>query len=550
MDRTSADRQLARVFLQEAEERMAAIEEALVALEGRHDDPEPLQEIFRAVHTLKGSAAMIGYDSVSDYAHLMEDALSVLRSGQVTVTPMHVTLLLQSVDALRAMVAAESEGRMTRIRVADKALVARLLPAALQTPALRDALAGTEGGADGDALPRPGRATARARSLRVDMDRLDGMLTLSGEIAVAKGRLLQLLGARSGADDTELSAAEELDRLLTQLHERVMQLRLVPIGPTFRQHLRVVRDIAAAQGKLVELELEGEDVEVDASIIEQLRDPLTHMVRNAVDHGIEHAATRHAAGKNPSGRIALRARHDMGTVVIEVADDGGGLDRDRILATARARGLVGEAESLTDAEVHRLVMLPGFSTSAAVSAISGRGVGMDVVCRNVESLRGTIDLASRPGAGTTVTVRLPLTVAIVDGFIVAVGPEHYVVPLDAVTECLSLPPDSGARPTGVMSVRGDAIPFVRIRDLFRVPGTRPDRESVVLVHAGGRRVGLVVDRLLGESQVVLKPLDDLFRGVAGISGSTILGDGRVSLILDVLHLLRHVNESQRSTAAA
>jgi two-component system chemotaxis sensor kinase CheA len=328
-----------------------------------------------------------------------------------------------------------------------------------------------------------------------------------------------------------------------------MRMRLVPLGPVFRQHLRTVRDAAAARGKQVQLTLEGEDVEVDASVVDHLRDPLTHMIRNAVDHGIEMPDARRASGKDPTGTVALRARHEGGTVVIELADDGAGLRRDRILARARERGLIAEGAELSEAEAHRLIMEPGFSTAETVSELSGRGVGMDVVRRNVEALRGSIEIASRPGAGTTITTRLPLTVAIIDGFTVSVGSESYVIPLDAVTECLAMAADERREDgRGVFSLRGAPLPYVRVRSLFGVAGAPPARENMVVVRHGARLAGLVVDELLGGGQAVVKPLGKMFQRLPGVSGSTILGDGRVALILDVADLLQRALD--RDVAAA
>jgi two-component system, chemotaxis family, sensor kinase CheA len=522
---------LRAVFLQEADEALAAMEQALMTLEERPEAREPLNEVFRLAHTIKGGAAMVEYGAVADFAHKVEDALSLMREGTVPVTATGVTVMLQIVDAMREMLAAHARGQVTRVRASDLALVARLVPVDLQVAAgPRD-----DHDAPHDAEPSAGPAL-KANSLRVNMPKLDAMLTLSGEIAVAKGRLMQVLGAQD-ATEGSLGAAEELGRLLTTLHERVMEMRLVPIGPLFRQHQRTVRDVAAAQGKLLRLVIEGEDVEVDAAIVEQLRDPLTHMVRNAVDHGLEAPAARRDAGKDPCGTVVLHARHERGTVIVEIRDDGRGMNRDRILAKARERGLVADADQLTDTQVFSLVTAPGLSTAAAVTELSGRGVGMDVVRRRVEAMRGTLEISSAPGTGTTVRLRLPLTVAIIDGFIVGVSGEQYVIPGGAVTECLTANDTDPTARRGVLSIRGQAVPYVRLRHLFGSGASSAVRESIVIVHADGRQVGLVVDELVGETQAVIKPLSGLFNEVRGVSGTTIMGDGRVSLILDVGPLL-------------
>ena len=531
------------LFLQEAEEGLAAMEQALIELDGRPDSAAPLNEVFRIAHTIKGSAAMVDFAAVADLAHRFEDALTMMRDGRVSVTPERVTTMLQVLDALRAMIAAQSQGQAVRVRSADAALVARLIPAELQqhrteTDAAQDAPESDE---------RNDLASAKMRTLRVEKAKLDAMLTLSGEIAVAKGRLTQLL-TKAAVGESGVAAAEHLNRLLATLHEYVTQMRLVPIGPLFRQHLRTVRDLGATESKLLRLVLEGEDVEVDATIVEQLRDPLTHIVRNAIDHGIEYPAARHAAGKDPCGTIVLHARHERGTVIIEIRDDGKGMSRERIVAKGRERGLVGDDDDLTDAQIFALTMAPGLSTAERVTELSGRGVGMDVVRRNVEAMRGSIEILSSEGAGTTVRLRLPLTVAIIDGFVVGVADERYVVPVAAVSECLTANDTKPGAPTGVISVRGTSVPYVRLRHLLGVSDTVSSvaRESVVIVHAAGQQAGIVVDDLLGETQAVVKPLSGLFNAVPGVSGTTIMSDGRVSLILDVGPLLDLAHRSAGS----
>lgn len=319
-----------------------------------------------------------------------------------------------------------------------------------------------------------------------------------------------------------------------------MKVRMVPLGPIFRRYLRTVRDVAAAHGKQARLVVEGEDVEVDTSVVEHIRDPLTHMIRNAIDHGIEAPDVRRRRGKDPCGCVTLRAFRDAGSIVIQVADDGAGLDRARIADRARALGTVPDLEALTDQQLHRLVLEPGFSTADAVTDLSGRGVGLDVVRRNVERLRGAVEIESRDGGGTTITLRLPLTLAIIAGFAVGVAGETYLMPLDAVVECLDLPreecPHADGR--GVLNLRGAALPYLRLREVFGLGGSPPEREQVVVVDHDGGQVGLAVDALYGESQTVIKPLGKLVRNATGFAGSAILGSGKVALILDVAALLR------------
>lgn len=538
---------LRSVFAAETQEGLAAMEESLLALEANPADSESLATVFRVVHTVKGGASALGVDSLGAFAHRLENLLSLLRAGDLPVTPVRITLLLQAVDAMRGMMEVVGRGQVHALRQADQLLLERLdadrpedaveavpLPAAPGTaPAAPDE--GTV--AAGSARAGSGGTAARIPSLRVRMERLDSLLTLTGEIAVARSALAQRVQGSESAADVR-GSVEELERLLSELQAHVLQLRLVPIGPVFRQHLRTVRDIAAAHGKLIELHLEGEEVELDAAAVELLRDPLTHMVRNAVDHGVEHVATRHAAGKSPAGTVTLRARHEHGAVIIDVADDGAGVDRARVLAQGRARGIVG-ADAGSDADLVRCMVTPGFSTADHVTELSGRGVGMDVVRRNVEALRGSISFTTVPGQGTTFSLRIPLTLAILQGLAVEVGTQRYVVPLDAVTECLDVPAGVRTNPdgSGLMDVRGAPLPFLRLRELFGAAGAPPRRENLVAVRVAGESGGLVVDRVLGELESIIRPLGKLFDQVRGFAGSTILGDGRVALVLDVPALL-------------
>jgi two-component system chemotaxis sensor kinase CheA len=455
--------------------------------------------------------------------------------------------MLQVADALRSTLKAQHPGDGARLRAADLALIARLVPEDLRP----ESIDAPESAPDAAGAPGAGTGPAATRSLRVEMAKLDALLTLSGEIAVAKGRAFRVLTAEH-AGEAGMAAAEELVRLLATLHEQVMELRLVPVGPLLRQHQRTVRDIADGQSKLVRLVLSGEEVALDATIVAQLREPLTHIVRNAVDHGVEHPAARHAAGKDPCATVGLHARHERGAVIIEVRDDGKGIDRAALLSRARERGWTSADDHLADAQVLALAMLPGLSTAARVTELSGRGVGMDAVRRSIETLRGSIELESEEGKGTVVRLRLPLTVAIIDGFAVQVADERYVIPVGAVSECLSAtdaPPSAAA---GVLSMRGRALPYVRLRHLLAAggPGDHVARESVVIVESDGRRVGLVVDDLLGETQAVIAPLAEMFSSVRGVSGTTILADGRVSLVLDVPTLLELADQRAATARSA
>jgi two-component system chemotaxis sensor kinase CheA len=363
-------------------------------------------------------------------------------------------------------------------------------------------------------------------------------MNLVGELVLARNQVLQFTTQR--ADSAFLATSQRLNLITTELQGSIMKTRMQPIGNVWGRLPRVVRDLATACGKQVRIEMEGKETELDKTIIEAIKDPLTHIVRNSVDHGIETPDVRVARGKPEEGCLKMRAYHEGGQVNIEITDDGGGIDCERVKQKALQGGLITreQASRISDHEALHLIFLPGFSTAEKVTNVSGRGVGMDVVRQNVEALRGTLAVQSRDGLGTMVSIRVPLTIAIIDGFVVGVGDERYVIPGDAVCECITMPPSAsiGDR-DGVVNVRGVALPYARLGSLFGTVSVPSARENLVVVQHDGRQFGLVVDSLIGERQAVLKPLHRLFDRVPGVSGSTILGDGRVSLILDVPHLL-------------
>jgi two-component system chemotaxis sensor kinase CheA len=534
--------ELLQIFSAESEENLREMEVAFVQLESTPQDEETLQAIFRAAHTIKGNAAGLGFPALAKFAHGVEDVLDGLRTGATVLTTPLATILLQTVDALRQLVTGAVKGH-------DE-----LHPDHIEL--LEDLLIEAGGGTQGtdrreakrDRRTGAGRRRSdhahggRAQTLRVEIEKLDRMLNLTGEIAVARERLSGLLDEQERALQIEeiLEAHRAADRLFLDLQEEVMKVRMVPLGPTFRQFVRTVRDIATAQGKLAYVELSGEDVDVDMNVIEHLRDPLTHIVRNAVDHGVEMPETREALGKDPRGRLSLQAWHEGGSIVIKVQDDGAGLQRAKVIERARAMGYTADFDKLADSELFRMILEPGFSTAAEVTEFSGRGVGMDVVRRNVEALRGVISIDSRAGVGTTITIRLPLTLAIIRGFAVGVDEETYIMPLDAVIECIEFPRDGSEdfASRGVINLRGQALPYVRLRECFRLGGQPTERENVLVLRYHDQRVGLVVDRLFGENQTVIKPLGRALGDLPGVSGSAILGNGRVALILEVEGLLR------------
>ena len=373
--------------------------------------------------------------------------------------------------------------------------------------------------------------------IRVPAERLDELMDRVGELVIAQSRLRQI--AATSSDQQVSSVAEEIERLVLELRDTTMGIRMVPIGSLFGRFRRVVHDLSRDLGKLVELTMEGEETELDKTVIEQLNDPLVHLIRNAIDHGLENPEGRAAAGKAPTGRITLSARHAGTEVLITVSDDGHGLDRARIRARAIERGLLAADAAVADPELFQILFQPGFSTATEVTSLSGRGVGMDVVKRTIVSLRGKIDIASTANGGTMVTLRLPLTLAIIDGLMVRVGKGRYVLPLGAVEECVELTAEDDARSRGrsFLNIRGDLVPFLRLRELFCAQTPADRFQKVVVVSSGGLKVGLVVDQVIGDHQTVIKSMSKLHADIRMFSGATILGDGAVALILDISQLV-------------
>ena len=389
-----------------------------------------------------------------------------------------------------------------------------------------------------------------AENVRVPAERLDELMDRVGELVIAQSRLNQL---SSRSVDLGLRAvSEDIERLSGELRDTMMVLRMVPVATLFGRFRRLVHDLAHETGKVIELVTEGESTEVDKTVIERLADPLVHLVRNSCDHGLEPPGERRAAGKTDSGRVTLSARQASGEVIITIKDNGRGIDRDRVRAKAEASGIIAPNAQLSDQEVLQLIFQPGFSTAQQVTNLSGRGVGMDVVKRTIEALRGSINIVSNPGEGSEISLMIPLTLAIIDGLLVRVGSGRYVIPLAAVEECLelSLEDDMRSRGRSFISLRDSLVPFIRLRDLFNT-GTKPDPfQKVVVISTGSERVGLVVDQIIGDHQTVIKAMSKLHHDVATFSGATILGDGSVALILDVAHLVAAGQQQEAHLRAA
>jgi two-component system, chemotaxis family, sensor kinase CheA len=659
----------ARLFLQEAQELLEQLEQTLLDLERTPGDGDLIDTAFRALHTIKGSGAMFGFEAVAAFTHHVENAFDLVRKGKMTPTRQLIAVALAAKDQMRLLIEqpdnvdtascdailADLECIMkgppanpvlteaiwrVRFRLPSDAMVTGtnplllldelcslgtasvttmtqdvppleaidptacylrwqvmlqtehprgtieqvflfvlddmeleiepILPSAdgvnlkagIETAATAPASpVAAEGGQPGavskPATDRPAATTAdqkylrtdphggkNADTIRVPAERLDELMDRVGELVIAQSRLKQIAAASS--DVAVKSVAEEIERLSLELRDTTMGVRMLPIGQLFGRFRRLIHDLARELGKQIELVTIGEETELDKTVIERLNDPLIHLIRNAVDHGLEDPAGRAASGKSHQGRITLSARHVGAEVLVSLADDGHGLDRTRIRTRAEENGLVSPGAKLTDNELFQFILAPGFSTAHEVTSLSGRGVGLDVVKRTIDHLRGKIDIVSSPARGTTITLRLPLTLAIIDGLLVRVGRGRYVIPLSAVEECVELSTEEDARSRGrsFLNIRGDLVPFLRLRELFRASEPADRYQKVVIVSAGELRVGLVVDQVIGDHQTVIKSLSRLHADVEIFSGATILGDGTVALILDIAHLVERGQQDE------
>ncbi len=640
-------------FRQEARDLLEQLEQALLDLEQNSKNATFVDSAFRALHTIKGSSSMFGFDDVANFVHDFETAFDRVRKGKAKISRELIAVALRAKDHIHKLitepgphvaagdtilaalqqivepdqethapavipekpepVAAGSTKWRIRFRLPPNAIAFGTNPLSLldelralgtcevvasdeAVPALdeidpeqcylawevaleancergtiedvflflRDemelAIEQVDDNAIAEASPAPSAPVARTEdapvteaekrpaaksesggtgesTLRVPAERLDELMDRVGELVIAQSRLFQIAHA---SDDLNLkSVAEELERLAAGLRDTTMSIRMVPIDTLFSRFRRVIRDLSHDLGKEIDFVTAGEETELDKTIIERLADPLLHLIRNAIDHGLEHPSARVKAGKSPQGKLRLSARHTGAEVAISISDDGAGLNAERIRAKAEEAGLIQAGNMLPESELFQLIFHPGFSTAKEVTSLSGRGVGMDVVKRTITSLRGNIDLASRAGEGTTVTLRIPLTLAIIEGMLVRVGRGRYSIPLSAVEECVELPKDAGERQSGrnFLSIRGNLVPFLRLRELFKTQAPPEPHQMVVIVSSGESRVGLVVDQLLGNNQTVIKSLSKLHADVETFSGATILGDGTVALILDVAHLI-------------
>ncbi|HEY8278449.1 MAG TPA: chemotaxis protein CheA [Bdellovibrionota bacterium] len=541
-------------FLDEAKELLANAEQCFLNLENAHRDPAVIEQIFRLAHNFKGSAGAVGFTDLKDFAHKLESLLLKVKNGEIPVTPKLIGLLLRcndylssTVERLRADTSAscanpalctEMEGDFTQDLQAEPP--ASAFPPPNKEPAAQPSIPATKPAAD--------------ESVRVALEKIDHLLNNVGELSILQTVMdQQRRQAASNLNPLMLKTIGQMSKIIKEVQTVSMSLRMLPVRQTFQKMQRIVRDTSATLGKEVEFRSSGDETELDKTVIEQLGDPLVHMVRNAVDHGLENKEEREKAGKSPVGHISLSAFHRGGQIVIEIRDDGRGLDAEKLRKKAREKGLLAANAELSDEEAYHLVFAPGFSTKEAVTDVSGRGVGMDVVKTNISALRGEVEIETDLGKGTCFRVLLPLTLAIIDGMVVSVGGERYVVPINQVHETLQ-PKESDLgtiQNSGeVLLLRGKSLPLYRLDRLLKrgAKGNGKASEAIALICADNSLppFAMLVDSILCQQQVVIKSLGEEVTGLPGISGAAILGDGKASLILDLFEVTSSLRKKSKN----
>jgi len=561
--------EVTREFLLETHENLGQLEGDLIALEKDPTEKQTLARVFRNLHTVKGSAGFLGLAKLQAVAHSAESLLSRLRDGELTFNPPIATALLQTIDSIRQVLASveseagEGSGNYSNlVRELDRlretggtaetpAVVARTMVAPIEPVPLTSAAITSPGPGTSfvQEATEPRAQSVSDSSIRVDVGLLDKLMNLVGELVLARNQIMQFSSSQENA--AFLGTVQRLNLLTTELQANVMKTRMQPIGNIWSKFPRVVRDLALACGKQVRIDMEGQETELDKTIIEAIRDPLTHMVRNAVDHGIESPSTRLERGKLAEGRLSLHAFHEGGKVIIEINDDGGGIDPIRVRDKAIKVKAISpeEAVRMNERELVNLVFLPGFSTTEKVTHFSGRGVGMDVVRTNIERIGGSVELESQPGLGTTVKMKIPLTLAIIPALTVTSGGERYAIPQVSLLELVRLEGDQvkqrieSIHGFPVYRLRGNLLPLVYLNKELRTGDIRSAESeiNIVVLHADDRQFGLVVDAIHDTEEIVVKPLQKQLKGVNVFAGATIMGDGRVALILDVLGIAQRAN---------
>ncbi len=605
----STDLDMMDAFLTESADLIGGAEEALLTLEENPEDMDAVSTVFRAFHTIKGTSGFLELKPISDLAHRAESLLSQVRDREIRYGGGYADLALRSIDLLKDLLAT-AQGAINGkpflifeeydelIGLLDHPEAAGSETASSETPssetpsqetrepetdassseepmfdadaALSDKDAGEEEKAfapsspisdknkkeEADEKKTTSRDTSKGfveSSIRVPVDRLDRFIDMVGELVVAHSMVAQDEVVTDGQNHELLKKVGQSGKIVRELQGMSMSMRMIPLKTTFQKMARLVRDLSRKAGKNITFFTEGEDTEIDRNMVDIINDPLVHMVRNAVDHGIESPTERERAGKPVNGTVQLDAYHSAGNVVVEIRDDGKGLDREGIIAKAGDRGLIADREALTDREIYNLIFEPGFSTAATISEVSGRGVGMDVVKTNIESLRGSVEIQSTPGRGCLFKMSLPLTLAIIDGMVVRLRDQKYVIPTISIVR--SVQPEKSDMNTvfqrgEMLKLQGRLIPLFRLGELFGIEGAETDytKAIVVVVEDDDRQAGLMVDELIGSQQIVIKTLGEALGDIPGISGSAIMPNGRVGLILDVGGLVRMANEKKRGAA--
>ena len=562
-----------QMFVQDAEELLDSTEHALLDVE---KDPsklrECIQDALRAMHTLKGNSGLVGLFQMQELGHSTETIFQGMRDGKIKPEPSLLKFLLRILDAFRKCISdlgehgkAEMPGYLGLLDLLkeylpekpkqkkaaepapEKKAPAETTPAQTpepkaQPPAPTPATKTTEKAAPAGKAPTGGGGMTR-RDVRVNVNKLDTLNNLVGELVIASAMVTHNTDLKGLQLQNFDRAAHQLNLITTELQDIAMSLRMIPVEATFRKMIRLVHDLSTKAGKKVDLQLKGVETEVDRTVAELISDPLVHMVRNAVDHGIETPEERAEIGKPEMATLIIEAKHQSGEIWVSIIDDGRGLNRDKIFAKAVERGLIAEGDTLRDEDVYSLIFEPGFSTADKVTDVSGRGVGMDVVKKNMEKMMGRIDTHSEWGIGTTFTIRIPLTLAIIQGMLTRIGNERYIIPLLSIQESFRPTKDMISTVTNrgeMISIRGNLLPLFRLSELFSVENAIETAEEgiIIVVDDGGQRTALLTDELLGQQQIVIKSLGDCFSGVKGIAGASIMSDGKVSLILDIGGIVR------------
>ena len=595
-DLSEEDREILSSFVMESLENLDTIEVNLMDLEQDPNDTESINSIFRSFHTIKGVSAFLGLVRINKLAHCAENLLDKVRSGEIAVQETIVDIILESADLLKKLIQGVQSGLEMGTALDIGLDIAQLIKRTDEIQTLADQLGDKpigeilihkgeispddlETGLDkqkeepdkkiGQILVQekhtgPEQVVLALRDqkkfgfrkmdlqVKVDTKKLDNLVDLTGELVIAQSMLRQNPMLLSAKDQRLTHNLGQLNQITSSLQSTAMSMRMVPIKSTFQKMVRLVRDLAKNSGKEVQLKMSGEDTEIDRNVVDELYEPMVHMIRNSVDHGIETPEERTKAGKNRTGEIHLKAYHQGGKIVVEITDDGKGLDKDKIIAKAKSNQLITDESKLADPEIYNMIFQPGFSTAKQVTDVSGRGVGMDVVKKGIEKLRGRVEIDTNPGEGSTFVISLPLTLAIIEGMLVRVGQERYIIPALAILESFRPSKDQYFTVEGKAEMilsRGKLIPLTRLNQIFKVECSfnNPWKGLIVTVEHDGRQMGLMIDELLGKEEVVIKNLGDALKDIKGIAGGAIMGDGKVGLILDMAGIWKIVNGDRKSS---